>query len=239
MLMILPFSTKDQTDGCFGHPEMAHSLREIEELLSLDLSFRAEARRQRQEAIRLRTESLSRSPPETPRPHTPPLDGPGRDPLAQSLRSRLDETMKSLAAAQEAHAQAQNELKDTRRLLKATESALLQAQQNGQTMVQAECCGHEVGNGGLVGNNDSNAIDRDHVEIWMSRRRQQAAMEALLEQTDLADRFGEHEKHCTAASKAHRLDSLHPPNASILANKNVKQALEQQVATHELEKLDR
>ena len=236
--MTLLFSSKDQTDGYSGHPEMAHSLREIEELLSLDLSFRAEARRQRQEAVRLRSESLSRSPPETPRPHTPPLNDLGPDALAQSLRSRLDETMKSLAAAQEAHAQAQDELKDTRRLLKATESALLEAQRDEQALVQ-EGCRHDLGNGGLVESNDDKAIHRDHVEIWMSRRRQQAAMEALLEQTDLADRIGEQEKHFTAVGKAHSLESLHSPNFSILASKNVEKALEQQLATHELEKLDR
>ena len=100
---------------------------EIEELLSLALTQRAESRLQRQQAARLRSEPCS--PPDAS--YESRLSPPSTQPDGHlgAIQRRLDETTAALDATQTAHDQAQSELADTRRLLFATEMALVQTQQ--------------------------------------------------------------------------------------------------------------
>ncbi len=110
--------------------EMAYAMGEIEELLGLALTVRAESRLQRQQTARLRSESSS-PPPNLSHESRLSLSPIGSQPDGHlcAIQRRLDETLAALDAAQTAYDQAQSELADTRRLLNATELALVQAQQ--------------------------------------------------------------------------------------------------------------
>jgi len=165
--------------------EMAYAMGEIEELLGLALTVRAESRLQRQQTARLRSESSS-PPPNLSHESRLSLSPIGSQPDGHlcAIQRRLDETLAALDAAQTAYDQAQSELADTRRLLNATELALVQAQQ--QAAVAASPASAKQPPGNCIDDwqvcalPDVEGDTQDQGQLWAFRRGQQVAMEALL-----------------------------------------------------------